>query len=383
MNKAHTNILWEDAPSVKSPINAINLNQMDNSIDVIDDRVIALDTTKANESERLLMISDVSLDMSTGVMTITKANGTTQTYDTALEKIATNFRYDAESQSLILTLPDGTEQSIDMSALITQYEFSDSSTVNFTISADGKVVAEVPNGSITREKMNPDYLAQIDASVNSASASASASDTSASQSASFSQESKSYAVGGTGTREGEDTDNARYYMEQAKAVSHVQIATTESVGIVKPDGTTITIDGDGTMHGFDGSEISTKVSTIEDTLVSLKNYMQVDTLDVTKSVSGSVNVQHVDLDKGTYIIVSTLQLATGATGHNTIALKKGSTTLFANTFYSEASSLSKFGNVVGVVNLTESTTIYISLSCTSASADKTISSCHTEVIKIG
>ena len=29
--------------------------------------------------------------------------------------------------------------------------------------------------------------------------------------------SKSYAVGGTGTREGENTDNAKYYYEQAKA----------------------------------------------------------------------------------------------------------------------------------------------------------------------
>ena len=29
--------------------------------------------------------------------------------------------------------------------------------------------------------------------------------------------SKSYAVGGTGTREGENTDNAKYYCEQAKA----------------------------------------------------------------------------------------------------------------------------------------------------------------------
>ena len=28
--------------------------------------------------------------------------------------------------------------------------------------------------------------------------------------------SKSYAVGGTGTREGENTDNAKYYYEQAK-----------------------------------------------------------------------------------------------------------------------------------------------------------------------
>ena len=61
--------------------------------------------------------------------------------------------------------------------------------------------------------------------------------------------SESYAHGGTGTREGEDTDNARYYMEQAKAVSAVDVATADKAGIVKPDGTTITVDEDGTLHG--------------------------------------------------------------------------------------------------------------------------------------
>lgn len=60
--------------------------------------------------------------------------------------------------------------------------------------------------------------------------------------------SKSYAVGGTGTREGEDTDNAKYYYEQAKAVSNVDIATTEKAGIVKPDGTSVTVDPDGKIH---------------------------------------------------------------------------------------------------------------------------------------
>ena len=60
--------------------------------------------------------------------------------------------------------------------------------------------------------------------------------------------SESYAKGGTGTREGEDTDNAKYYYEQAKAVSNVDIATTEKAGIVKPDGTSVTVDPDGKIH---------------------------------------------------------------------------------------------------------------------------------------
>ena len=47
----------------------------------------------------------------------------------------------------------------------------------------------------------------------------------------YSQQSKSYAVGGTGTREGEDTDNSKYYYEKCKDIS-------DSIpGALKPMGT--------------------------------------------------------------------------------------------------------------------------------------------------
>lgn len=85
--------------------------------------------------------------------------------------------------------------------------------------------------------------------------------------------SKSYAVGGTGTRIGEDTDNSKYYSELAKTESdkatteadrakteadrassivNIGIATTEKAGTVKPDGITITVDADGTIHSVGG-----------------------------------------------------------------------------------------------------------------------------------
>lgn len=55
---------------------------------------------------------------------------------------------------------------------------------------------------------------------------AAASATSASESENnaydYMQESKSYAVGGTGTRENEDLDNAKYYMEQAKTLANIK-----------------------------------------------------------------------------------------------------------------------------------------------------------------
>lgn len=83
----------------------------------------------------------------------------------------------------------------------------------------------------------------------------------------MSEVSESYAVGGTGTREGEDTDNAKYYNQQASdnadraeaaaerasAVADVGVATTEKAGLVKPDGETIRVDSDGTIHADRGT----------------------------------------------------------------------------------------------------------------------------------
>lgn len=80
-------------------------------------------------------------------------------------------------------------------------------------------------------------------------------------------ESESYAHGDTGTREGENTDNALYYKGQAKAeadrakaeadrasgIVGIGIATADKAGIVKPDGKTLTVDPDGTLHSQAGT----------------------------------------------------------------------------------------------------------------------------------
>ena len=310
MNKAHIDINWENYPSDETPLNERNLNKMDGSIDIIDDRVITLDTTKATKAEVATLVADVTFEESTGIITITKKNGSKITIDTQMEKIAINFDYNPTTQQIILTLIDGTKQYIDLSALITQYEFLDSDTVAFYIDKDGKVSATVKEGSIEEKHLEPNYLAKIKvevaksessqqaaamseinakASENAAKASETAaktsetnakasetaaaksataaaisetnakvSETSASQSAatatseaaSASQsastaidkatiatqkateiigkaesaadsatKAQSYAVGGTGSREGEDSDNAKYYYQQAKDVS--------------------------------------------------------------------------------------------------------------------------------------------------------------------
>ena len=67
------------------------------------------------------------------------------------------------------------------------------------------------------------------------------------------EDSEAWAVG---QRDGTDVpttdptyhNNAKYWAEQAASGSGAAIATYDHVGLVKPDGSSITIDADGTIH---------------------------------------------------------------------------------------------------------------------------------------
>ena len=209
MNKTYSRINWENYPSDATPINETNLNKIDYSLNEVDNRVIEHETTKATKEEVASLVADVSFEESTGIITVTKKNGSAIKIDTKMEKIAVNFDYNRETQQIILTLIDGTKQYIDLSALITQYEFLNSDTIIFIVQTDGKIKADVLDGSITEDKLQPNYLAQIKVEtaksqtyMNNAEASA--------------INSQSWAIGGTSTRDGEDKDNSKYYSEKSK-----------------------------------------------------------------------------------------------------------------------------------------------------------------------
>lgn len=239
MNKTYGRINWENYPSDETPLNESNLNKIDVATDEIDNRVITLDTTKATKEEVSTLVQDVTFEEKTGIITINKKNGSKITIDTQMEKIAVNFSYNAGTQQIILTLIDGTRQYIDLSALITQYEFLDSDTVAFSIDSTGKVSAIVKEASIQEKHLQPNYLADIKVEVAKAQASQSAaakseSNAKASETAAAASESnaaasatkaQSYATGGTNSRTGEDTDNAKYYSQQS---AQSQSAAAES-----------------------------------------------------------------------------------------------------------------------------------------------------------
>ena len=169
--KIYSREYWENLPSEKTAINRNRLNNIEGGIDAIDDRVCALDTTKVDLTKANELVKEILWDESNGTLTVVKMNGSKAVIDTKLEKLAVNFTYNPQTQQLIITLDDGKTQNVDLSSLITEYEFLDSDTIAFEITG-GKVKAIVKNGSITEDKLQPNFLADI--KVESAKATASA-----------------------------------------------------------------------------------------------------------------------------------------------------------------------------------------------------------------
>lgn len=217
MQKAYNRTYWENKPSDKSPIDQRNLNNIELGVDTIDDRVITLDTIKFDKTEAQGLIKGLTLNPSNGVFAITYYNGATTTIDTLLEKLAVNFDFDEATQRMIIFLSDGTEKYVDLSAFITPIEFIDSGTVAWQLLENGKVTAIVKEGSIEEKHLQPNYLADIKIESGKTQASAQNAAQSANEADYNAKLAQSYAVGGSGIRDNEDTDNAKKYSEQSWA----------------------------------------------------------------------------------------------------------------------------------------------------------------------
>lgn len=211
LNKIYTRINWEDYPSENTDIDEINLNKMDSAIDALDNRIISQDALKVDKSAINGNIADWTMDETTGVITITKYNGEKIIFDLNIEKIPVGFSM-SDNGIITMTTEDGTQFKADIGSMIPVLTFEDSATIAVSVTGTGKNKTysfSIKTGSVTDAMLQPNYLADI--RVESANASAYAQSANAK-----SVLAESYAIGGTGTREGEDTDNAKYYMEQAK-----------------------------------------------------------------------------------------------------------------------------------------------------------------------
>lgn len=239
---------------------------LDNIVSDINNRYTKLQSDTILSENTNPLIRDIFYNSQTGTFTITKKDGSVITIDTVIEKVPVKFELIEENNKTYLkvTNDDGTFTKTDVTSLFNIYNFTESDTVYFVVDGYG-VTAKVKPNSITIDNLSLDAVSTLEGYVTDASNSASDSATSAaaseksaanartseqsaksysesaqtakaeaenaknsaSQSAILSSDkanisskqsvlSQSYARGGTGTRNGEDTDNSKYYMEQAK-----------------------------------------------------------------------------------------------------------------------------------------------------------------------
>lgn len=152
---------WENFPSEKTAINRDRLNNIEGGIDAIDDRVCALDTTKVDLTKANELVKEILWDESNGTLTVVKMNGSRAVIDTKLEKLAVNFSFDEANQRLVIVLDDGTKQYVDLSAFVTPFEFKDGDVIYFEVVGGNLVSAGIKDGTISEEKLRPNFLADI------------------------------------------------------------------------------------------------------------------------------------------------------------------------------------------------------------------------------
>lgn len=164
LSKCYTRINWMNKEeSLSTPLNAINLNKLDYAVNEIDDRVISIDASKAEQSTVLTTISDWTMDENTGIITVTKVNGEQIIFDLNVEKIPVSFELSEEGVLTMIT-DDGTVYTANIGDMIPVLTFKSSDTINVIATEDenGKLYTfEVKDGSITESKLQPNYLAEI------------------------------------------------------------------------------------------------------------------------------------------------------------------------------------------------------------------------------
>ena len=207
-------------------------------------RYTKTETNSLVETETCTLVADIGVDLATGVITVTKKDGSKTTIDTALEKVPSTFEFVEDTEKdrfyLKVTNVDGTSSQTEVTNLMNQYTFSEGDIVSFVISKSGTtttVTANIKNGSIGLAQLSTEvkqYYEEIKSSVSADRAAVEADKAvvlDASQTVTSNTTlvlsykeaaeenallSKSYAIGNTGARVEEDTDNSMYYSNEAK-----------------------------------------------------------------------------------------------------------------------------------------------------------------------
>lgn len=263
-SKVYSRINWQNEPSTNTPINETNLNAMDYALNEVDNRIITIDISKANQSDLLQSLKSLHYDTTTGVFVFTYWNGTTETVDLNIEKIPVSFSMDANG-IITMTTSDGSTYTADVGSLIKTYTFVDSTDIDFTTTTDASgnkaVSAEIVDGSVTARKLQPNYLADIQTEVANAQGYANSASTSATNASNQALEAEAWA---DGQKNGVDVpstaeqyhNNAKYWAEQA------QQAGSSGHTIVDENGTSYAQEPNLQFVGAKVSDDSTNNKTV-------------------------------------------------------------------------------------------------------------------------
>lgn len=320
---------------------------LDSIADDIASRYTKTETDAKISEETNDLIESIGFTKADGKFQITTKGGTVTTIDTDLEKIPASFELLEIDGStyLRITNQDGTYTQTDVTSLLNVYTFNNSDTIAVTEDPKYSVSISVKPNSITLDHLSlaavstlEGYVSSAAGSATAAAGSATAAETSANNASKFEQSAKgysesadasknaaagsatsaanaattanqransadasallaqSYAKGGTGTRPGEDADNAKYYMEQARQIvdSNVTVSTiTIPAGRMRGD-----VNGDGLITIID-KNILEKYTNSAATLDSISLWCAdvnndgvadpSDTLQLIRIIAGNTN----------------------------------------------------------------------------------------------
>ena len=263
----YSRIFWKNKREGGTPLNEANLNTSDIALKEIDNRILELRDAKFNSEDANGLVKDWNIDAATGIITVTWQNNTTEIYDLNIEKIPVNFEM-SQDGIITMTTEDGSEYTADIKSVIPIYSFVGSATINVvsSVGENGEKVFtfSVVDGSIDGTKLNPDYLAEINTSVNSAQSSE--------------QKSLEYSL------------LSKEYAEQSKASAEsIGVANLEHTGIVRPDGVTITIDENGVISVISSGGVTAESTSFDnsETVIVKSDNVQGAIVELDTAVNGN------------------------------------------------------------------------------------------------
>lgn len=151
--------------------------------EAIANRYTKLEVDTLVSSDINSLVSDVKIDLNTGIITVTKKDGTTETIDTALEKVPAKFEIietDGE-YALKVTNVDGTSSQTDVTNFMNLYNFNNSDTINIQVTGQGtekQITATIKPNSIGYDELSLTIVSTLESYMNSAKDSASTAKTS-------------------------------------------------------------------------------------------------------------------------------------------------------------------------------------------------------------